>query len=170
MRAGRLCQCALLLALTLAAYADGVHLLTRQVAGPFVVSVFTTPDVLAVGPAELSVMVEQVVPAQVLMDAEVSLELTCRAHCAPPVHARLTHAGGTNQLLQVAEVSFPKPGIWDAVIAVRAQGRDARAVAELVVAPHSSRRGTIWLFALLPFCAGAGFFWVERVRSRRSTS
>jgi hypothetical protein len=158
------------LVLPLMAHADSAHLLTRQVAGPLVISVFTTPDVLAVGPAEVSVLVEQVFPAQVLLDADVSLDLTCRAHCAPSLHARLAHPGGTNQLLQVAEVSLPGPGIWDAVIAVREQGREARVGAQLVVAPHSSRRGSIWLFALLPLCVGAMFFWVEQARRRRAAN
>jgi hypothetical protein len=57
-----------------AAHADGGRLQMRQAAGPFVVSLFTTPESLAVGPADVSVLVEE--QGSVLLDANVVVTFT----------------------------------------------------------------------------------------------
>lgn len=152
--------------LSAAAHADDAHLQMRQVAGPFVVSLFTTPEVLAVGPADVSVLVEQGATPRVLLDAEVSVTLMRHDGGAPPIHARLRHADAANRLLQAAQISLPSPGVWDAAVVVREGGSMATAPAQLVVAPYSSRRGTVWGFALLPAAVVALFLMTERQRRR----
>ncbi len=60
----------------IAAHADGGRLQMRQAAGPFVVSLFTTPESLGVGQADLSAMIEEQGGSKVLLDADVVITLT----------------------------------------------------------------------------------------------
>lgn len=143
----------------------------RQAAEPFVVSLFTTPESLAVGPADLSVMVEEQASGKVLLDADVVITLTAEDARTAPVVAHLSHAHATNRLLEDAVIQLPHAGRWRAVIRVSEAGREASASTVLTVANYSARRGTVWLFAILPICAVALFAWVQvakrRARRRR---
>ncbi|HZD76647.1 MAG TPA: hypothetical protein VE218_06550 [Acidobacteriaceae bacterium] len=163
-----------LLGAAAAAYADGGRLQMRQAAGPFVVSLFTTPESLAMGPADLSVMVEDQGSGSVLLDADVAVTLTSEDARVAPVMAHLSHVHATNRLLQDAVVQLPHAGRWHAAIHVSEAGREASATTVLMVANYSARRGTVWLFAVLPICAIALFAWVEvakrRARRRRALS
>jgi hypothetical protein len=156
----------------MAARADGGRLQLREVAGPFVVSLFTTPESLAVGPADLSVMVEE--QGSVLLDPDVVVTLTPEDAGIAPVVAHLSHAHATNRLLQDAVVQLPRAGRWHTVVHVSAAGREASVATDLTVASYSARRGTVWFFLLLPVCAVALFAWVQaakrRMRRRRMLS
>jgi hypothetical protein len=149
-----------------AAYADGGRLQMRQAAGPFVVSLFSTPESLAVGPADLSVMIEDQGSGEVLLDADVVIVLTSEYAGSVPVIAHLSHAHATNRLLQDAVVQLPHAGRWHAVLHVRDAGRAASASTDLMVANYSARRGTVWFFAILPICVAALFAWVQVVKQR----
>jgi hypothetical protein len=144
----------------------------RQAAGPFVVSLFTTPESLAIGPADLSVMVEE--QGSVLLDADVVVTLTPQDARVAPVVAHLSRAHAANLLLQDAVVQLPHAGRWRAVVHVSEAEREASVGTDLTVANYSARRGTVWLFAVLPVCAIALFAWVQmqkrRVRRRRTLS
>jgi hypothetical protein len=157
-----------------AAHADGGRLQIRQAAGPFVVSLFTTPESLAVGPADLSVMVEEQGSGEVLLDADVVIVLTSEDARTAPVIAHLSHAHATNQLLQDAVVQLAHAGRWHAVLHIREAGREANVSTDLTVANYSARRGTVWLFAILPICVVALFAWLQvakqRARRRRMLS
>ena len=156
----------------MAAHADGGRLQMRQAVGPFVVSLFTAPESTAVGPADLSVMVEE--QGSVLLDANVVVTLTPEDASVTPVVARLSYAHATNRLLQDAVVQLPRAGRWRAVIQVSERGREASVGTDLIVANYSARRGTVWFFAVLPICAIALFAWVQtekrRARRRRMLS
>jgi hypothetical protein len=140
----------------------------RQAAGPFVVSLFTTPESLAVGPADVSVLVEE--QGSVLLDADVVVTLTPEDASLAPVIAHLSHEHATNRMMEDAVVQLPRAGRWRAVVHVSEAGRATSVATELTVANHSARRGTIWLFAVLPLCAIALFAWVqtEKQRARRA--
>jgi hypothetical protein len=141
----------------------------RQAAGPFVVSLFTTPESLAVGSADLSVMVEEQGSSSVLLDADVVVTLTPEDAEIAPVVVHLSHAHATNRLLEDAVVQLPRAGRWRALIHVSDAGREASIATDLKVASYSARRGTVWLFAVLPIGAIALFVWVqiEKQRARR---
>jgi hypothetical protein len=148
----------------IAAHADGGRLQMRQAAGPFVVSLFTTPESLAVGPADVSVLVEE--QGSVLLDADVFVTLTPEYASIAPVIAHLSHSHATNRLMEDAIVQLPRAGRWRAVVHVSEAGREASATTDLTVANHSARRGAIWLFAVLPLCAIALFAWVQTEKRR----
>jgi hypothetical protein len=147
------------------AHADGGRLQMRQAAGPFVVSLFTTPESLGVGQADLSAMIEEQGGSQVLLDADVVITLTPEDG-GRPIVAHLTHAHATNRLLQDAVVELPHAGRWRAVIQVNEAGRHASAATDLTVGDYSARRGTVWVFALLPVCAIGLFAWVQVAKAR----
>jgi hypothetical protein len=156
----------------IAAHADGGRLQMRQVAGPFVVSLFTTPESLAVGAADLSVMVEE--QGSVLLDADIVVTLTSQDQEVAPVVAHLSHEHATNRLLEDAVVQLSRAGRWHAVVQVSEAGREASVATDLTVANYSARRGTAGFFLLLPVCAVALFAWVQvakrRMRRRRMLS
>jgi hypothetical protein len=147
-----------------AAHGDGGRLQMRQAARSFVVSLFTAPESLAVGPAGLSVMVEE--HASVLLDADVVITLTAEDGGSVPVIAHLSHVRATNRLLQDAVVQLPHAGRWRAVIHVSHAGRAASVATDLTVANYSAHRATVWFFAVLPICAVALFAWVQIVKQR----
>jgi hypothetical protein len=163
----RLLAALLLGCCAVAAHADSGRLQMRQAAGPFMVSLFTTPESLAVGSADLSVMVEE--KGSVLLDADVVVTLTPDDARLAPVIAHLSHAHATNRLLVDAVVQLPRAGRWRAVIHVAERGREASVATDLTVASYSTRRGTVWLFAALPLLAIALFAWVQMERRARRT-
>ena len=77
------------------------------------------------------------------------------------MHVRLTHTAATSRLLDAAQISLPCADVWRTSIMVREGGRESTIATDLTVAEHSSRRGTIWLFALLPACVVAIFLWIH---------
>jgi hypothetical protein len=119
-----------------------------------------------VGPADLSVMVEEQGGSRVLLDPDVVVTLTPEDVGAAPVIAHLSHEHATNRLLQDAVVQFPSAGRWRAVIHVSEARREASIATDLTVASYSARRGTVWLFAVLPVCAVALFAWVQIAKQR----
>lgn len=131
----------------------------RQTAGPFGVSLFTTPESLGVGQTDLSVMVEEG-GSKVLLDADVVITLTPEDG-REPIVAHLSHAHATNRLLQDAVVDLPHAGRWRAIIQVNEAGRHASTAGDLTVGDHSALRGTVWVFTLLPVCAIGLFAWVQ---------
>jgi hypothetical protein len=147
------------------AYADGGRLQTRQAAGPFIVSLFTTPESLGVGQADLSAMVEEQGGSKVLLDADVVITLTAEGGAGQPIVAHLSHAHATSRLLQDAVVELPHSGRWRAVIQVNEAGRQASTVTDLMVGDHSARHGTVWVFALLPAFVIGLFAWVQLAKA-----
>lgn len=144
------------------ARADGGQLQMRRQAGPFVVSLFSNPGALAIGDADLSVLVEQASSGRVLPHADVVLQLTpTDPPGGPPVVARLTRSSAGNRLLSDAVVSLPHAGRWRATLRIRDGDAAAETAMDLTVAPHSARRATIWFFALAPVLALAIFLWMQ---------
>ena len=146
------------------AHADGGRLQMRQAAGPFVISLFTAPESLSVGSADLSVMVEE--QGSVLLDADVVVTLTPQDTRLAPVIAHLSHEHAANRLLEDAVVQLPGAGRWRAVVSVKERGREASVATDLTVAAYSARRSTVWLFAFLPLLAIALFAWVQMEKRR----
>jgi hypothetical protein len=139
----------LLGALTMAR-ADGGRLQMRTQAGPFTISLFTSPDTLAAGPIDASVLVQDSTGRDVLMDARVTLALTPPHADASSIVVLLSHAQATNKLLQAAQIDLPTAGKWRVDVQVEQGGRRANCTTELEIVPRTSPWGTVWFFALLP--------------------
>ena len=136
----------------------------RQAAGPFIVSLFTQPESIGVGQADLSTMVEEQGSSAVLLNADVVITLSPENGQGKPIIAHLSHAHASNRLLQDAVVKLSRAGRWRVVVQVRDAGRTGSATTDLTVGDYSARRGTVWVFALLPVLAIALFAWVQVAR------
>lgn len=131
-------------------HADGGMLRLRQKSGPFLVSVFTFPEVLRAGPVDVSVLVQDQRTGHVLLDSFVDLRFEPPAGSGAPIFVRASHAQATNKLLQAATVDLPSAGQWGVHIFVR-RGQDHATLAmELPVARATPQLSAVWPYLLLP--------------------
>ncbi len=151
------------------AFADGGTLRLTRAAGPFVVTLFTAPEPLVVGSADVSVLVQQRSSAVVLLDATVALRV--RAPDGAEQQLQAAHATTGNRLFQSALVELSQPGRWRLTVEVRHGSEAATVSTELLIGSATPRLAPQWPpLALPPLCI-ALFLWrarlLERQRSRR---
>lgn len=122
-------------------------MLLHQDAGPFTITLFAAPQPLQVGPADLSVLVQDRLSGEVLLDP--TIDLTVAADGAQQT-VKMARGQASNRLLQAAAVRFPKPGKWRLGLVVQ-RGKDvAHLSTECTVEPDSSRALLVWVYVLLP--------------------
>lgn len=119
----RLLLALVLLAAAQFAQADGGRLRLHENAGPFVVTLFTTPDPLTAGPADFSVAVERGATQGLVQDADVTLILTPAGDSSGRMVLTTSHAAATSRFLQAANFSLPHAGPWLVTVIVH-QGND----------------------------------------------
>ncbi len=149
-------QSSWLIALALACvgnlFADGGTLVLHKQAGPLTISIFSTPEPLRVGTADLSVMVQRAMDKSEVLDAKVELHLT---HSSPDgiaeVFAPTTHSNATNKLLYAAHLNLPAAGLWRLVAIVDSKNGSAEVAGEVTVEPPQPPILAYWpYFAVLP--------------------
>ncbi|MBV8865032.1 MAG: FixH family protein [Acidobacteriaceae bacterium] len=133
-------------------FADGGTLVLRKQAGPLTISIFSSPEPLRVGPADLSVMVQKRNDKSEVLDAKVSLHLT---HSNPDgiaeVFARATHANATNKLLYASRVNLASAGVWRLAAMVDSKNGSAEVAGEVTVRPPQPPILAYWpYFTLVP--------------------
>jgi hypothetical protein len=143
---------------------DGGRVRLTQNAGPFTVTVFTAPEPLTSGPADISVLVQDRSDGRVLLDAAVVLELR-----APGVSSTrsIPAAVGTNRLLKVCLVRLEPEGVWDSTVVVSRAGSEVRVPLSLPVAAAPSPLGAVWPLLLIPPLAAVWLFGSGGRRSVR---
>jgi hypothetical protein len=146
------------------AAADGGRVRLTQNAGPFTITVFTAPEPLTSGPADISVLVQDQGDGRVLLDAAVVLEL--RAPGASSFQ-RIPARVGTNRLLKACLVRLETEGVWDASIVVRRGESEARVALTLPVAAAPSPLDAVWPLLLIPPLAAVWLFGSGGRRSLR---
>lgn len=133
------------------ARADGgtVRLLERT--GRFVITVFSAPEPVRIGAADVSVMVQDQRTGAPVLDAQVAVEARPPAGIAAPVLGQqATRAQATNKLLYAAAFAPHEPGIWTLGVTVQ-HGVDAASVqCALPVAPARRGLASIWPYLALP--------------------
>jgi hypothetical protein len=100
------------------AFADGGRVRFRQPAGPFVVTLFTTPDPLTKGPADFSVAVERAGAEGLVQDADVDLILTPADGHGTRLVLHASHAAATSKWLQAVNFQIPRSGVWRVTVMV----------------------------------------------------
>ena len=75
-----------------------------------VLAVVVIAATVVVGPADVSVLVEE--QGSVLLDADVVVTLTPEDASIVPVVAQLSHAHATNRMMEDAVVQLPRAGGW----------------------------------------------------------
>jgi hypothetical protein len=160
---------ALLLAFVLAPlglHADGGAVCLHKASGPFVITVFINSSELRAGPADVSVMVQNRVSREIVLDDDVSLRLQPTASGGRALEFRATRKQATNKLLKSAIVDLPSSGDWKLTVQVRRGSEKAIVSTQLQVAPPLPRLAAIWPFLMLPFLAMALFAANQVLRQR----
>jgi hypothetical protein len=120
-----------LLAQVVTIHAHGGRVQLHQAVGPFVVTVFTEPTPLRVGPVDISVLVQEREDGQPVLDGEVSVWL--RREDGRTVGGPATRAVAHHKLLYCTVVHLPEAGSWVLEVIVM-QGQDAASVRGQVAA------------------------------------
>lgn len=135
-----------------AVLADGGRVRLRQDAGSFAITVFTAPEPLAAGLADVSVLAQDRQTGAVLLDACVEITLVGPSGGAP---STLQARPGTNRLLKAASVTLNRPGPWRLEVVVQRAGETARVFCPLPVGPPPAPLATAWPFlAFAPVAVG----------------
>jgi hypothetical protein len=130
------------------AHADGGAVQFEKSAGPFVVTVFTTPTPLRAGPVDISLMVQSRENHQPVLDCQAIVQL--RKEGGTNIRSAATHEAAQNKLLYAAQVNVPEPGLWELEVAIE-HGDDAINVAgEIAVAPANPVLLVYWRSLALP--------------------
>jgi hypothetical protein len=148
---------ALLLAASAILYADGGAVLLRQQAGPFLVTVFGTPQV---GLTDFSVLVQNASGLSPVLDVDVDIYV---AHNL----TRATHQQATNKLLYAATIHFFRPGPYSMRVNVARNGEGGSIYGNITVAPATPPWISFWpYFAVVP-AAILLFALNQRLKAKR---
>lgn len=150
------------------AHADGGAVHLREASGPFVVTVFTAPEVPRAGPLDTSVLVQDRKTGAVILDATVNLELQPIAETDPPSPIRATLGQAKNKLLQTVTIDVPAPGWWDVKIFVHRDRETVVFATKLLIMPAAPRLATFWPFLTLPPFAIGLFILHQTLRRSRA--
>jgi hypothetical protein len=143
----RLAALLVLLAAATAA-ADGGTVRARTAAGPFGVTVFTAPQPPAVGPVDVSVLVQDAAGAPVL-DADVRVRLTAPDGATEIIRAA-TRAGATNKLLYAAVADVPATGTWALSVDVRRGDSHGIVATTVPMGPAAPPLRALWPYLAFP--------------------
>jgi hypothetical protein len=135
---------------------DGGMLRSSQSAGSFVISIFTGPEPLRAGPAEVSVLVQS--GGTVVLDAQVELRL----RGPDGGEQTLATSRANNQLLQSAFVELRPQGRFELEVTARRAGASATVSCKLDVGPAPTGPRAHWAPLALPALCILLFFVRER--------
>jgi hypothetical protein len=152
---------AVLLACAGSAFGDGGRLRVSEDAGEFRIAIFTSPEPLAAGRADVSVLIQDRASGEAILDADVTLELL-----GPGGSESVVTAGrhARNRLFYGAEIEL-SPGAWIATARVRRGVSEARVRAAFDV--RDSRRAVAaWPYLSIPPFAVALYAANRGLRNR----
>jgi hypothetical protein len=157
----------------LGAKADGLVVRTKQIQGPFIITIFTSPEVSRDFPTEVTVMTQRRASGEVVMDAAVDLsflppageklspnDALCPTHNLPspestgepgqPASIRAPRAQAANRLLYGTFVVLRAAGDWQLRATIRQGGEEASVTCNLPVGMPPSRLRGLWPYLALP--------------------
>jgi hypothetical protein len=152
--------------------ADGGSLVLRKQVGPLTISIFSAPQPLRVGSADLSVMAQQINDRSTILDATVKIDLIKPgADDISNISVAATHANSTNKLLYTALVTLPSPGVWRVAATVESSRGSAEVAGEINVLEQQPPIITYWAdFALVPLIVLLFIInrWLKRNRIKKA--
>lgn len=151
------------LACTQAAHADGGRLRFRKRAGPFIVTLFTTPDPLTRGRADFSVAVERADQSGLVEDADVTFILQTADRRSHPLVLHASHAEATSKWLEAANFQIPDRGLWQVTVVVR-RGNQVGQCSGTVPVGAAGPRDLLWDVLPVPL---VGLFLLVHWRRKR---
>lgn len=166
---GVLLVCALASApLARRAPADGGTIRVVEPVGAFIVTVFSAPEPVHVGAADVSVLVQDRASGSPVLDARVVLEVLPPADDGGPRQLEATHAGATNKLLYAARVDTDRAGAWTLRVSVQHGDNAGEVQATLPVIARASTLSDVWPYLVLPpLVVGLYALRARLVRRRR---
>jgi hypothetical protein len=133
-----------------AARADGGAMLLHQDAGAFTITLFAAPQPLRTGDADLSVMVQDRISGEVLLDPAIDVTIAPESPSASLQTVRLARGQASNRLLQACTVHFSTAGTWHLALLIRREHDQAQLSTDCTVEPNHSRATLVWFYILLP--------------------
>jgi hypothetical protein len=149
------------------AFADGGTVQLRQEAGGLVITVFTSPSPLSVGPVDISLLLQNQDGLEPVLDAKVSLVLL-DDDWGIEFQARPTREQARNKLLYAAPLMFSQPGKWQIVVKVLRNGNETDTTGFLEVAPAPGKTASYAGYIAFPPVMIGLFMLRERLIRRRS--
>jgi hypothetical protein len=120
------------------AWADGGTVQLRKETGGLVITVFTSPSPLSVGPVDISLLLQNQDGLDPVLDANVHLILHDEASHIE-FHALPTRAQARNKLLYATPVMFVSPGKWKMGVLIERHGKEIGTDGYLDVAPPHAK-------------------------------
>lgn len=149
------------------ALADGGAVQWRKEAGGIVITVFTSPAPLSVGPVDISLLLQNRSGLEPVLDANVSLVL--RAEDSDiEFRAHPTREQARNRLLYAAPVTLSNPGKWRIAVTVDRNGEETGAAGIVEVAPAPDMALSYAGYIAFPPVMIALFVVRERLIRRKS--
>ncbi|HUL51346.1 MAG TPA: hypothetical protein VLU94_02050 [Candidatus Nitrosotalea sp.] len=170
------------------AKADGGIIRLRETQGPFSVTLFSSPDAVAGGLVDVSVLIQRRETGKVILDADVSFTLSppdgltiqrseefCGLPTATarlpdgmnnPASVRATREQASNKLLYAAPVELDAPGDWKVHMLISRGTDTARFDCLVPVTMRSSKLSGMWPYLSLPLLAVSAFALNQWLRSQ----
>ncbi len=136
-------------------------------AGPFLITVFSDPTPLRVGPVDISVMVQEGDSGRPILEAEVTVRLQQYGAGGSPIIAWATRQNATNKLLYSTLVDLPASGLWELQVTAQHQAQTVDVVCMVTAALPWSMPRSWWLYAVLPSAMIGGVALHQWHRRRR---
>ena len=157
-----------LLMLNSRAHADGGTVELHQVAGPFIVTVFTAPVPLRVGPVDISVLLQDRANGQPVLDGEIFVLF--RKEGGLTVGEPATRELAQNKLLYSALMILPEAGQWELEVRIKREKEATSVFAQVSAAAPKPFLLSYWRSLSLPPIFIALFAlnqWLKRCAVRR---
>jgi hypothetical protein len=149
-------------------FADGGTVQMRKEAGPFLITVFTSPAPLSAGPADISVLLQNLDGLAPVLDARVSVLLR-REASSTEIKAHATREQAQNKLLYAALVTLPESGKWRLSVTTLHNALRTEIGGEIGVTQSHVMAGSYWGYIALPPVIIAVFVIREWLIRRKPT-
>jgi hypothetical protein len=148
-------------------FADGGTVQLRKEFGELAITVFTSPGLLSVGPSDISLLIQNKIGLEPVLDADVWVILHQESSNVD-FQVRPTRTQAQNKLLYAAPVIFPKPGNWQIAVVVGRNGKETGVTGTLKVAPAPARAAAYVAYIAFPPVTIVLFIIRERLIRRKS--
>ena len=151
-------------------FADGGTVQLRKEAGALVITVFTSPSPLSVGPADISLLLQQRSGLDPVLDADVSMRLRTDAPDTeiPEIHVRPTRQEAQNKLLYAAPLTLSESGKWRLALTIFRNGERTDTTGTIDVGRAPGKALSYWSYIAFPPLMIALFVVRERLISRKA--
>jgi hypothetical protein len=149
-------------------FADGGTVQMRKEAGPFLVTVFTSPAPLSAGPVDISILLQNRNGLAPVLDARVSVLLRKEAS-RTEIRAHATREQAQNKLLYAAPVTLPEAGEWRLSVTTLHNALGTEIGGEIGVSQSHTMAGSYWCYIALPPVMIAVFVIREWLIRRKPT-